>query len=123
MGSSPVGGAKHQSEMSETSQTPLPNEPLEISEDEKLLAVLSYIPVVCFVPFFKREESAFVHGHVRLGMALFFVEVLALMLRFRFIWDLVLFFCIVLAGLGIMNVFKGRGFFVPFLSDLFSRKF
>ncbi|MCB9357222.1 MAG: hypothetical protein H6506_01280 [Calditrichaeota bacterium] len=95
----------------------------ELSEDEKLLAVLAYIPFVCFVPFFKRGESAFVHGHVRLGMALFFIEVLALLLRFRFIWDLVLFCCIIVAGLGIYNVFKGRGFFVPFLSDMFTRKF
>ncbi|MBK6766972.1 MAG: hypothetical protein IPG71_11905 [bacterium] len=105
-------------------ETPhIPTEEQEISEDEKLLAVLAYVPFVCFVAFFKRDESAFVAGHVRLGMALFFIEVLAMLLRFRFIWDLVLFFCIVLAGLGIMNVFRGRGFFVPFLSDLFSRKF
>ena len=102
---------------------PHDKEPYEISEDEKLLAVLAYVPFVCFVPFFKRDESAFVQAHVRLGMALFFVEVAALLLRFRFIWDLVLFFCIVLAALGIMNVFKGRGFFVPFLSDMFSRKY
>ncbi len=107
--------------MTEETQSPL-KESINVSEDEKLLAVLAYIPLVCFVPFFKRHESAFVHGHVRLGMALFFVEVLALLLRFKFIWDLVLFFCIVLAALGIMNVFKGRGFFVPYLSDLFSRK-
>lgn len=108
--------------MTEESQSHV-KEPHEASEDEKLLAVLAYIPFVCFVPFFKRDESAFVQGHVRLGMALFFVEVAALLLRFRFIWDLVLFFCIVLAALGIMNVFKGRGFFVPFLSDMFSRKY
>jgi hypothetical protein len=108
--------------MTEESQ-PHVKEQYDISEDEKLLAVLAYIPFVCFVPFFKRDESAFVQGHVRLGMALFFVEVGALLLRFRFIWDLVLFFCIVLAALGIMNVFKGRGFFVPFLSDMFSRKY
>jgi hypothetical protein len=107
-----------------TEETPnIPTEEPDISEDEKLLAVLAYVPFVCFVPFFKREESPFVAGHVRLGMALFFIEVVAMLLRFRFIWDLVLFFCIVLAGLGIMNVFRGRGFFVPFLSDLFSRKF
>ena len=109
--------------MSEESQTPPPSEQYDISEDEKLLAVLAYVPVVCFVPFFKREESSFVHGHVRLGMALFFIEVVALLLRLRFIWDLVLFFCIVLAGLGIMNVFKGSGFFGPCLYDLFRRKF
>lgn len=122
MGSSPVGGASL-SPMPEEVHTPPPAEPFAVSEDEKLLAVLAYIPVICFVPFFKREESTFVAGHVRLGMALFFVEILALLLRFRFIWDFVLFFCVVLAILGILNVFKGRGFFVPFLSDLFSRKF
>ncbi len=100
-----------------------PSDLTEVSEDEKLLAVLAYVPFICLVPFFKRHESAFVQGHVRLGMSLFFVELLALLLRFRFIWDLVLFFCIVIAGLGILNVFKGKGFFVPFLSDLFSRRF
>ncbi|MBK6909993.1 MAG: hypothetical protein IPH10_03540 [bacterium] len=122
MGSSPVGGATMPI-MPEEAPTPPPAEQYEVSEDEKLLAVLAYVPVVCFVPFFKREESAFVAGHVRLGMALFFIEILALLLRFRFIWDFVLFFCVVLAVLGILNVFKGRGFFVPFLSDMFSRKY
>lgn len=88
-----------------------------------MLSVLAYIPFVCFVPFFKRDSSAFVAGHVRLGMALFFIEVCAMLLRFRFIWDLVLFFCIVISAVGIANVFRGKGLVIPYLSDMFSRKY
>jgi hypothetical protein len=101
-----------------STQDPLP----EHSEEEKLLSILAYVPVLCLLPFMKTDRSEFVSGHVRLGMALFVIEVLALILRFHFIWDGVIFLCVVAAIAGIYHVVVGRPFVLPFLSDIFSRK-
>ena len=94
-----------------------------LSDEEKLLALLSYVPFLCLVPYLNRDRSAFVTGHVHLGMTLFLIEIGALILRFRFIWDLILLFCVIAAVVGIFHVVQGRGLYIPFLSDLFSRKY
>jgi hypothetical protein len=108
--------------MYDSQQTPdSPSE--QISEDEKLLAILAYVPVLCLIPFVRSDRSDFVTAHVRLGMALFVIEVFALILRYlRVVWDLIILLCIVAAFAGIIHVVRGRPFSLPYLSDLFSRK-
>ncbi|MBU0691722.1 hypothetical protein KKG66_10585 [bacterium] len=93
-----------------------------LQDDEKIMAVLAYIPILCLLPYTRKDQSEFVSGHVRLGMTLFIIEIIAVILRFRFIWDLVLLICVISALVGIYHVVMGRGFYLPFLSDLFSRK-
>jgi fumarate reductase subunit D len=95
----------------------------DIPEDDKLLAVLSYVPVLCLIPYLRAERSDFVTAHVRLGMALFIIEIFALIMRYlRAIWDVVIFLCMVAAVAGIIHVVKGKSFSVPYLSTLFDRR-
>jgi hypothetical protein len=108
--------------MNEINETAPPPEE-EISEDDKLLALLAYVPVLCLLPFVRTERSEWVSKHVRLGMTFFVVEVFALIFRYlRVIWDVVLLLCIVGAIIGIVHVVKGRILVVPYLSELFTRK-
>jgi len=103
---------------------PAPAPEVEVSEDEKLLAILAYVPVLCLIPFVRMDRTEFVTGHVRLGMTLFVIELFALILRYlRVVWDLVIVLCIIGAIAGIFHVVRGRRFFLPYLSDLLSRKF
>jgi hypothetical protein len=126
MGSSPVGGTNFRKPVMNESEQPqdVPVvEPVEISEDDKLLAILAYVPVLCLLPFLRPDRSEFVSGHVRLGMTLFVIEVFALILRYlRVIWDVVILLCIIGAIAGIIHVVKGRRFSLPYLSDIFARK-
>lgn len=95
----------------------------DVTEDDKLLALLAYVPVLCLLPFVRTERSEWVSKHVRLGMTFFVIEVFALIFRYlRVIWDVVLLLCIVGAIIGILHVVKGRILVVPYLSELFSRK-
>ena len=105
-----------------------PNEPTihpeDTTEDEKLMAILAYVPVLCLIPFMRTERSDFVSGHVRLGVTLFVIEIFALILRYlRVVWDLVILLCIIGALAGIFHVVRGRRFDLPYLSNLLSRKF
>jgi ascorbate-specific PTS system EIIC-type component UlaA len=96
----------------------------DVTEDDKLLAILAYVPILCLMPFTRTDRSDFVTGHVRLGMTLFIVEIFALILRYmRVVWDLVIVLCIIGAFAGILHVVRGRRFVLPYVSDLLSRKF
>jgi hypothetical protein len=98
-------------------------QPEDVTEDEKLLAILAYVPVLCLIPFVRTDRSEFVSAHVRLGMTLFVIEVFALILRYlRVVWDVIILLCVVGALAGIIHVMRGRPFSLPYLSDLFSRK-
>ena len=109
--------------MSETDKETFSDRPNEeIGEDEKILSVMAYIPILCLIPLLQRQRSAFVASHARLGFALFLVEVLAVLLRLRIIWDAVIFLCFCLALVGIYMVLRGKTYSLPFLSDLFEKR-
>jgi hypothetical protein len=96
----------------------------DVPEEDKLLAILAYVPVLCLIPYMRTDRSEFVSTHVRLGMALFIIEVFALILRYlRVVWDVIILLCVIAALAGIIHVVRGRSFTIPYLSDLFSRKF
>jgi uncharacterized membrane protein len=105
------------------SDQPDDRQPKDITDDEKLLAILAYVPVLCLIPFVRTDRSEFVSAHVRLGITLFVIEVFALILRYlRVVWDVIILLCVVGALAGIIHVVRGRPFSLPYLSDLFSRK-
>jgi hypothetical protein len=105
------------------SHQPDDRQPKDVSDDEKLLAILAYVPVLCLIPFVRSDRTEFVSAHVRLGMTLFVIEVFALILRYlRVVWDVIILLCVVGALAGIIHVVRGRPFSLPYLSDLFSRK-
>jgi uncharacterized membrane protein len=130
VGSSPAGGTFHSlqvlilggSIMVETGDKSSSKPESEIGEDEKILAVMAYIPAICLIPLMQRERSAFVASHARLGFALFLVEIIAVLLRFRLIWDAIIFLCVFFAFLGIYQALRGKEYNLPFLSDLFHRR-
>jgi uncharacterized membrane protein len=109
--------------MSDQSSLPPQSPPPDISEDDRLMSVLAYVPVLCLIPFVKTDRSDFVSAHVRLGMTLFVIEVFALILRYlRVVWDVIILLCIIAALAGIINGVRGRSFSLPYLSDLFTRR-
>jgi len=90
----------------------------EIGEEDRLLAVLAYVPFLCLIPFLRADRSAFVTGHVQIGLILFVAEIFAVILRFLpVVWDVVIFVCVILALVGIFHVVRGRKFSLPMISD------
>ncbi|MBU0508504.1 hypothetical protein KKH27_06695 [bacterium] len=102
---------------------PSPQPQTEIPEEDKLLAVLAYVPVLCLIPFVRTDRSPFVTGHIRLGILLFVAEVFALILRYLpAVWDVVIFICVIIALVGIVHVVRGQTFSLPFVSEWFGRE-
>ncbi|MFZ5434566.1 MAG: hypothetical protein ACOZB3_12435 [Calditrichota bacterium] len=108
--------------MLEPSQTPN-NPETDIPEDEKLMAILAYVPFLCLIPFTRTDRTPFISGHIRIGLLLFVVEIFAVILRFLpAVWDVIIFLCVVAALAGIFHVVRGQSFSIPYLSDFFTRK-
>ena len=95
----------------------------EIGEEDKLLAVLAYVPFLCLIPFVRPDRGAFVTGHVQIGLILFVAEIFAVILRYLpVVWDVVIFVCVILALVGIFRVARGRAFSLPVISEWLQRK-
>jgi len=44
--------------------------------DNKFLAMISYLGILCLVPLFLKKDSAFVQAHAKMGFVLFIGEVI-----------------------------------------------
>lgn len=89
-------------------------------EEGRALAILAYIPFLCFIPFVHgRKGNRFVYEHGKQGVLLFLFEIVVLISVL--FWKVALFLASVAALMGIVYVLQGRGFKVPFIGELASR--
>ncbi|MCX7835306.1 MAG: hypothetical protein N2450_04455 [bacterium] len=89
-------------------------------ESGKGLALLSYIPGLCFFVFIHSTGNRYIQHHAKQGLILFVIEVLAILFRWNIIWDALLVICVGFALLGMARAFSGRSFKIPIVSDFFT---
>lgn len=91
-------------------------------QDNKLMAAISYVSVLCLVGLFGKKDSPYVQFHAKQGFVLFVAEVILM-----FVWVIPLlgwlvgFFgwilTLVLAIMGIMNALGGKKTELPVLGQ------
>ncbi len=104
-----------------SSKTPGKPSDVHISSDEieegKALAILAYVPVLCFVPFIQgKGTNRFAYEHGKQGVILFLFEIVALL--GAFFWKAALFIAAVAALVGIIYVLQGKRWKLPVIGDL-----
>jgi len=96
-----------------------------VTDEEKLLAVLSYIPFLCFIPFFKTNNGSFANKHLKQGLILLVIEIVALFFLIevlsKIFWTIILVFCLTIACIGILTAFSGKEFKVPVIGNFFEK--
>ena len=94
-------------------------------EEGKIDAVLSYIPFLCFIPLFKSNLNHFAKKHVRQGLLLLFIEIIALFFLVDFFnnifWTLVLIVCSLFSLAGISKSLKGKDMKIPLIGNIFEK--
>ncbi len=88
-------------------------------EEGKALAVLAYIPILCFIPYFQGRNNKFVFEHAKQGIILFLFEVIALL--GALFWKAALFLAAVASLVGVVIVLQGRLWRIPFIGVLAER--
>jgi len=90
---------------------------LEEIEEGRAMALLAYVPFLCFIPFLKgRNSNNFVYQHGKQGVLLFLFEIIVLL--GAFFWKAALFIAAILAIVGIVYVIQGKKWSIPWIGSL-----
>jgi len=97
------------------------NQRTQVDEEGKLLAVLCYIPFLCFIPLFKPNIGTFANQHLKQGLILLVVEIIALFFLIdifsKIFWTIIFIFCLAIACVGIATALSGKEFKVPVIGS------
>ena len=91
-------------------------------EENKAIAAIGYIWILCFVPLLLKRDSKFAQHHAKQGLILFIVEViLAFLFWIPFIGWLLSLGTIILAIMGILQALQGNYWEMPLIGQ-FAKK-
>ncbi len=92
------------------------------TQDEKVIAALSYIWVLCLIPLLTRRESDYCQFHARQGLVLFIgsfavmvlgmIPILGWLIILPLGWLLIM----ILSVLGIINALQGKMWEIPYIA-------
>ena len=94
---------------------------------KNILAIISYIGVLCLIPILMKEKDVFVKFHAKQGLVLFIAEVATMLISWiPFLGWLIGFICwivwVLLSITGIINVVGGKQVSLPIIGK-FAEKF
>jgi len=101
-----------------------PTEDPSMVEEERIAAILSYIPFLCFIPLVNIhwKENKEARFHARQGIMLFLIELIAVLMLVddlaRFVFRAILVGAAALAVAGVYFALQGKKYRLPFVSDL-----
>ncbi len=85
---------------------------------ELKLAALSYVFVLCFIPYFTPKKSKFVEFHSHQGLMLFVIQVLAgLVSWFPFFGQALVLLLFFVSVVGVIKALHGIWWEIPFVFD------
>ncbi|MBU1130793.1 hypothetical protein KJ840_01535 [Patescibacteria group bacterium] len=85
-------------------------------EENKMLAAIGYVWILCLIPLFLKRDSKFAQFHAKQGLILFVLELIGWLIFWIPLIGWLLFVAvIILAVMGIMNAIQGRYWEMPVL--------
>ncbi len=95
------------------------------TEEGRMAAILSYIPLLCFIPLLNMKDNREARFHARQGVILFLIELVAVLFLVDgisdFIFKGILILAIALSVAGIYFALQGRSYRLPVIGDLADR--
>lgn len=92
-------------------------------EENKVIAAIGYLGILCVLPLFMKKESPFAQFHGKQGLVLFVVWIALSFINIipflgQLIWVLGSLVLLVVMIIGIMNALQGKMWEMPILGDL-----
>jgi len=88
-------------------------------KENKAIAILSYIGILCLVPLLAKKESKFAQFHAKQGLVLFIVEIIGMFLMPLFgLGVLINLAALIYSIIGIINVAGGKMSKLSLIGDL-----
>ena len=95
---------------------------------KNILAIISYIGILCLIPILMKDKDGFVKFHAKQGLVLFIAEIItwiifaALPYQLWFLYNLLALLWVILSIIGIINAVKGEQKSLPIIGK-FAEKF
>lgn len=104
--------------MTENKKTKLSFDAKDI-EENKLMAALAYLWILCLVPLLLKKDSAFAQAHAKQGLVLFIIEVVGTLVFWIPFIGWILWIIVVIAALaGLVKALQGEYLELPIVGDL-----
>jgi fumarate reductase subunit D len=100
-------------------KSPKANDPVVL--DGKIMAVLSYLSVLCIIPLLFKKDNSFILHHGRQGLVLFIAQVAVFIIHIifgPFILKLGNFILLTMSFVGIIMVIKGEYYELPVVYNI-----
>ncbi|MFH1372445.1 MAG: hypothetical protein ABII79_01430 [bacterium] len=95
------------------------------TEEGRMAAILSYIPLICFIPLLNMKDNREARFHARQGVILFLIELVAILFLVDgisdFIFKGILILAVALSVAGIYFALQGKSYRLPVIGDLADR--
>jgi uncharacterized membrane protein len=92
------------------------------SEEGRMAAIMSYIPILCFIPLLNMKDNKEAHFHARQGVLLFLIEIIAVIFLIDgisdFVFKALLIVAVALSVVGIYFALQGKNYKLPIIGDL-----
>ncbi len=92
------------------------------TEEGRMAAIMSYIPILCFVPLLNMKDNKEARFHARQGVMLFLIELIAAIFLIDgisdFVFKAILIIAVALAVFGIYFALQGKNYKLPIIGDL-----
>ena len=107
-------------------QKPIDDDDAELAEDfqseeGRMAAIMSYIPLLCFIPLLNMPDNKEARLHARQGTLLFIIELFAAIFLVdgisHFIFKAILIIAVAFSFLGIFFSVQGKNYKLPFIGD------
>ncbi|MBT4857181.1 DUF4870 domain-containing protein [Candidatus Uhrbacteria bacterium] len=101
-------------------------QPTQEQKDNNVMAALSYVFVLCFVPLLLSKNSPYVQFHAKQGLVLFIAEVAVMIIATIFVFIPIIgwlaniamyLFVVVMAIMGFINALGGKKWVMPLLGS------
>jgi len=92
------------------------------TEEGRMAAIMSYIPLLCFIPLLNMKDVPEARFHARQGVLLFLIELVAVLFLIdgvsSFVFRAILILAVALSVAGIILALQGRNYKLPVIGDL-----
>jgi len=99
-----------------------PKNSAQDAEENKILAAISYLGILCLIPILLKKDSKFVMFHAKQGLVLFIAEVAISFINIipilgQMIWLVAALIFIVVSVMGIIKAYQGVWWKIPIVSE------
>ena len=92
------------------------------TEEGRMAAIMSYIPLLCFIPLLNMKDNKEARFHARQGVMLFLLELIAVIFLIdgisEFVFKAILIIAVALSVFGIYFALQGKNYKLPIIGDL-----